>query len=157
MADGPVSVNFQGGGKVQRYLEQLADKLGRGRSVRVGFLESARYPASENQAGLHVATVAFWNEFGTSNAPARPFFRYTIAMKSPKWGSDLAKIAKETGYDGEKTLALMGERIKWQIVHSINIWQEPPNAPYTIRKKGFNKPLIETSLMLRSVDYQVLT
>lgn len=152
-----VSINFQGGAKLDRKLAEIASRLGSGRKVRVGFLEHSRYPASATSPGLHVATVAFWNEFGTIHAPARPFFRYTIAMKSPNWGRDLAKIAVANDYDGEKSLALMGERIKGQIQHSINTWSAPPNAPSTIRIKGFDHPLIHTTLMLRSVDYQVLS
>jgi hypothetical protein len=152
-----VSVNFQGGTKLDQYLAALATRMTNAKSVRVGFLENARYPATANKPGLHVATVAFWNEFGTINAPARPFFRYTIAMKSPKWGPALAKFAAATNYDGQKTLTLMGLMIQNQIRHSINVWSAPPNEPSTISRKGFDHPLIETAYMLRSVDYQVLT
>ena len=151
-----VNLTISGGDKLQRHLAQIAQRLGRNTAVRVGFLERARYPAAKNKAGLHVAQVAFWNEFGTIKAPPRPFFRYTIATKSPGWGKDLGSIAVATNYNGPQTLALMGERIKDQIQTSINSWSSPPNAASTIRRKGFDAPLRHTMLMLRSVDYEVV-
>ncbi len=152
-------MEMTGGNKLQRHLARIAAKLGKGGVVNVGFLEGATYPGDpENpkQAGMPVAQVAFFNEFGTSRAPPRPFFRGMIAAKSPRWGDAMAKIAKATNYDSDATLALMGTRIKDQLVHSINELREPALAPSTIARKGFDKPLIETAHMLRSVDFQVL-
>lgn len=47
----------------------------------------------------------------------------------------------------------MGDGIRGQLQTSIRDWTTPPNSPDTIAKKGFNKPLIDTSHMLNSVDY----
>jgi hypothetical protein len=148
------SLELKGGLKLDRYLRETAEKLGNGKAVKVGFLENARYPDKE---GNYVAQVAFWQEFGAPKAgiPARPFMRDTIAKKSPNWGPALGKIAKATGYDSAKTMAQMGEGIKGQFQGAINAWSTPPNSYGTILNKGFNKPLIHTALMLRSVDYEV--
>ena len=49
----------------------------------------------------------------------------------------------------------MGEHIKDQLQGSIRDLMEPALSPVTIAKKGFSKPLIETSHMLNSVDYDI--
>ncbi|MDR7940160.1 hypothetical protein RIU82_09415 [Enterobacter soli] len=143
---------FSGGAALEAKLAELAEKLGDGKTLRVGFLEGATYPD-----GQSVPMVAAANEYGdpAMNRPPRPFFRNMIAEKSPEWPQDIAKIAEATGYDTEKMLGLMGENIKSQLQGSIRGLMEPALSPVTIAKKGFSKPLIETSHMLNSVDYDI--
>ncbi|HFY5859508.1 TPA: hypothetical protein ACIH6E_003942 [Salmonella enterica subsp. enterica serovar Typhimurium] len=143
---------FSGGAALEAKLSELAEKLGDGKMLRVGFLEGATYPD-----GQSVPMVAAANEYGdpAMNRPPRPFFRNMIADKSPEWPQDIAKIAETTGYDAETMLGLMGEHIKGQLQGSIRDLMEPALSPVTIAKKGFSKPLIETSHMLNSVDYDI--
>lgn len=143
---------FSGGAALEAKLAELAEKLGDGKTLRVGFLEGATYPD-----GQSVPMVAAANEYGdpAMNRPPRPFFRNMIAEKSPEWPHDIAKIAEATGYDAETMLGLMGENIKSQLQGSIRDLMEPALSPVTIAKKGFSKPLIETSHMLNSVDYDI--
>lgn len=148
-------VEIRGGERFARKLTAIAKQLGNGHAVKVGFLAGANYPSKDGEPGLPVAQVALWNEFGTKHSPARPFMRDTIERESPRWGERLAKFAKATDYDGQKTMTLMGERMVGQIQRTINEFRDPPNAPATVKQKGFNKPLIETSHMLRSVAYEV--
>ena len=176
-----VNLSITGGDKIAAKLSQMAGRLGRGGEVAVGFLEGATYPAvakkaladttarisKRDRAGLTkaaastdsptVPTVAFWNEFGTSRAPPRPFFRQMIAAKSPNWGNALGAAAKKTNYDTPQTLGIVGEVIQGQLVRSINDFTSPPLAASTIARKGFSKPLIDTSVMIRAVDYEVKT
>ncbi len=91
----------------------------------------------------------------TVNIPMRPYFRTMIAKQSPGWGVRLGKILVGAKYDGALALGRMGEVIKGQLQDSIREWTDPPNAPSTVAKKGFDKPLIETGHMLNSVDYEV--
>ncbi|ELY6087820.1 hypothetical protein SNQ11_002957 [Cronobacter sakazakii] len=143
---------FSGGAALEAKLAELAEKLGDGKTLRVGFLEGATYPD-----GQSVPMVAAANEYGdpAMNRPPRPFFRNMIAEKSPEWPQDIAKIAEATGYEAEAMLGLMGEHIKGQLQGSIRDLMEPALSPVTIAKKGFSKPLIETSHMLNSVDYDI--
>lgn len=143
---------FSGGEALEKKLAELAERLGESKTLRVGFLEGATYPDGES-----VPMVAAANEFGdpAMNRPPRPFFRNMIADKSPKWGDDIGKIAVATNYDTSTLLPLMGERIKDQLQGSIREFYDPPLSPYTIKKKGNDKPLIETSHMLNSVDYDI--
>ena len=141
--------------KVARKLKEIVDKMG-GDTLKVGFLEGATY-----SDGTPVASVAFWNEFGTTRAgeerqPPRPFFRTMVAEKSPTWPAQMAQLAKSTGYDGPRVLALMGEQIEGDLKESINKFTDPPLAPSTIKAKGFDKPLIDTSHMVNSTGYEVV-
>jgi hypothetical protein len=137
-------------GGVEGYLRELARKFTGRPILKVGFLEGATYPD-----GKSVAMVASFNEFGTRNMPPRPFFRRMIADKSHEWGPAAANLLKSTNYDVDKTLMLVGEGIKGQLQQSINDLVSPPLAQSTIDRKGFSKPLIDTSVMINSVDYEV--
>lgn len=103
---------------------------------------------------LSVAQVAFWNNFGTKRARARPFFSNTIDELKPTLGETLATVAKKTGFDTRRTLELMGTGIKDKIVKSIVDWPAD-NADLTVALKGFNKGLIHQGIMQRSVDFEV--
>lgn len=105
-------------------------------------------------APLSVAQVGFWNEFGTATSPARPAIRITVKAKSPNWGKRMAALAKATNYDSAAILGGMGEVVQGQIKQTINSWPAD-NAPLTVAIKGFNKGLIDSSVMVRSVDYEV--
>lgn len=143
--------SLQGSEKVMQALEEIAKKMGGG-GVSVGFMEGATYPD-----GTPVAAVAFWNEFGdpANNRPPRPFFREMIESESPAWPKKMAKLAKAMDYDGKKVLGLMGEDIGGGLQQSINEFTTPGLAESTKKAKGFDKPLIDTSTMIRAVSYQV--
>lgn len=140
---------LSGGKEISKALSAIAEKMSG--SVKVGFLEGATYPD-----GTSVAQVAFWNEFGTTRIPSRPFFRTMISRESPGWGVLLAGAAKHYDYNSDTILKLMGTQIAEQLQQSIVGWKDPPNAPSTVRIKGFNKPLIHTSHMQNSVDFEVI-
>lgn len=145
-------VTLKGGDRTKAVLARIGTQVGKGGVVKVGFLATSRYPD-----GTYIAQVAFWNEFGTTRAPARPFFRGMIADKSPTWGKALSKNLKATNYNSERTLGLMGQGIADQLTESIVNWSQPPNADSTVARKGFNDPLIDTGEMQRAPDFVVET
>lgn len=159
MATHGITASLKGGEALERHLKHIHEQLGPGATVNVGFLADATYPADAASKGapLKVAQVAFWNEFGTKRAPPRPFIRDMIESKSPRWGNALGLQLRATDYDAEAAMLRMGEGIQGQMVKSIVDFKDPPNAPYTVARKGFNKPLIDSGVMQRSVDYQVIT
>lgn len=118
-------------------------------SVRVGVLESATYPD-----GTPVAMVAFWNEYGTKTSPVRAFFRTTVSDQKKNWVLSVQNLMKMHD-DPKKVMGLIGEHMRGQIVQSINTWTDPPNAPYTVARKGFNAPLRDTGQLMRSISYEV--
>ncbi len=103
-------------------LLELAKKA-RG-SVKIGFIDSDQAP------------IAFWNEFGHKGrfpAPPRPFFRTMVANESGKWPQMMAGQLKSSKFDGQKTLAYMGEEIDGSLKQSIRDLTSPPLSKTTLR------------------------
>jgi hypothetical protein len=103
---------------------------------------------------LPVATVAFWDNFGTKISKARPFFSDMIAEQSPYWGPHLAIAMRTSRYNTRVALTIMGEKINDALVKKIVDWPQD-NAPLTVAIKGFNKGLIDRGIMQRSTGYDV--
>lgn len=152
---------IRGGEKLERAMAELARKVSKPASLRVGFLENARYAD-----GTPVAMIAAINEYGapSRNQPPRPFFRRMIDAKQGEWPEALATLLVQTDYDAAKALDVAGAAIAGQLRESITTLVDPPLAPSTIRKKGFAKPLIggvtknsQGGHMLKSVDHEVKT
>lgn len=141
-----------GGDLLEQALKKIGDRIGRAREVRVGFLEGSVEPD-----GSSTAEVAAINEYGAPEAgiPARPFFSGMIAEKSPEWGDKFAKLLELSDYDTSRALRRMGDGIATQLRKAIIDFKDPPNAPSTIAKKGFDDPLVDTGSMLNSVDREV--
>lgn len=141
-----------GGEGLARALEDIASRFKDGGTVRVGFLENATYPD-----GTPVALVAMIQDFGAPRAgiPPRPFFRNMVREKSPEWPAAIRQLLIDNDYDVQKVLALTGEAIAGQLRQSIIDTNEPPLAASTIRRKGHDKPLVDTGHMLNSVDFEV--
>jgi hypothetical protein len=143
----------KGGDRLDAYLAKLAKKVARKGHVRVGFLEGATYPD-----GAPVAEIAAIQNFGAPAAgiPPRPFFSNMVNREAGGWGVKMAQVLKRAEYDGEKALALMGQGIAGQLRQSIVDTNDPPLKPETARRKGFDKPLVDTGHMLASVDSEVV-
>lgn len=146
-------VTISGGDKLERRLRELAAGLTKSAKLRVGFLENATYPD-----GKSVAMVAAIQDFGAPAAgiPPRPFFRNMVAAKKEGWGDALAANLKATDFDAEKALARVGDGIAGQLRQSIKDTNAPPLKPATVRRKGHDKPLVDTGHMLNSVDFEVV-
>lgn len=141
---------LRGGDKLEKALEKIS--AGMHGELSVGFMSGATYPD-----GTPVSAVAFWNEFGVPghNQPARPFFRGMIEKESPSWPKEIAEAARTTNYDGKKVLELMGQEIAGKLTESINDFSGAPLSPSTVAKKGFDKQLVDTGLMVKSVTFKV--
>ena len=147
--------------KVKKKLEErLKPKL----ELEVGFFESATYKNGEK-----VAQVAYWNEYGTSMIPPRPFFRNAIKENSKEWLKLIQSTQLKTK-DMGKTLAFVGDNASYDISDSITNLSSPANSEKTInggwitlpngkrfkvKGKGSDNPLIDTGIMVKSVTYIV--
>ncbi len=145
-------VSARGGDRFAAKLREIARRLGADPYVKVGFPQGSTYPD-----GTSLPLVAAVNEFGAPSRgqPARPFMRNTIKKHGKEWPKAAAKLLKANDYDAKKTLALVGEGIKGQLQQSIHDLVAPPLAQSTIDRKGFSKPLIETSFMWKSITVEV--
>lgn len=142
----------RGGDRASKVIKELAERLARPVTLRVGFLENARYPS-----GTPVAMIAAIQNYGAprANIPPRPFFSNMVAAKSPEWPEAISRLLQQNNYDIVKTLRLTGEAIKGQLQQSIRDTNSPPLRPATITRKGSAKPLIHTGHLLNSVAYSV--
>lgn len=154
--------------------------LFKGGSVKAGVLSDATYAD-----GLNVATVAFWNEYGTRSAPPRPFMRNAIAENKDKWREILLSLLKATNYDTGRALAMLGEEMAGDIRQSLLSGAFEANTDVTLllkdrfpmnpeditltdllkavadveageKPKGsHNKPLVWTGTLSKSIKYEV--
>lgn len=126
------------------------DKIKEG-IVRVGFFEGTQY-----EGGKTVASVARYNEFGLG-VPRRSFMRPAVhnnrQILVDRLRSEYKKAFKDNGNTMD-VLSIFGQLVQGLVQNQIINTNYPPNAPSTIKKKGFNAPLRDTRLMLHSVRHQ---
>lgn len=134
-------------GSLEKALNRLlvSDK----QHVKVGVLDNSKYPD-----GTSVASVAFWNEYGTKTTPSRPFIRTAVKDNKAVW-SKMTIQGIRAGYDMEKVFGLVGTQMQQDLQMNIMTWTTPPNAPYTVKMKGFQAPLRNTMLLHDSIKYEV--
>ena len=158
--------SIKGGQKALAALQKIARSLSSASVVKVGFLAGATYPD-----GTPVALVAAVQEYGapSRNIPPRPYFRNMIAAKKAEWPKSIATNLKANDYDAFQTLLETGEAVSGQLRKSIIDTNSPPLSPVTLARRGYTggpynpkdsatfgaKPLVDTGVMLNSVDYEV--
>ncbi len=135
----------------RKFLKEI-EKL-KGLQVHVGF--QAGEVTDDN--GVDIANVAAFNELGTATAPARPFLRKSVDENTGKIKTMCASQLKRLrdGATAEDVLNKVGVFQKGLVQRKIVDGSFAPNAPSTIRKKHSDKPLIDTGLMRRSVNYVI--
>lgn len=150
---------LRGGEKLRAHLDKIAKNLGTAKAVEAGYLGGT----TENGASLPM--IAAIQEYGTTQAgknhsvtiPARPFMRTTAAEKQNVWCANLAQSLKNNDCNAQKSLAEVGEIMIGDIEMAVRDWADPPNAPATVKKKGFNKPLVDKGDLLKKADFNVIS
>lgn len=117
------------------------------------FLKGGRFvkKAKSNFATTHKAKGHMHRQ------PPRPFFRRMIADKKDGWGPQLGKLLKRDDYNAVKSLWQMAAKIEGDLQSSIKNFVDPALARSTVRKKGFEKPLIDKGIMWQSTGHEVTT
>lgn len=106
-----------------------------------------------------LALIWFWNEKGTIYIPPRPAmqyslmgFRYVVTTRAIQSAyTEFLKAPSTT-----KFLKEIGKAHKEVLKKTVIEWASPSNAPITIKRKGFNDPLIHTKKLLNSIDYKIV-
>lgn len=142
------------GERLMKELRELAEL-----EVVIGF---QRGKASEDN-GTDLTDIAMWNELGTEgkyggeHIPSRPFMRDSV---------DKHKAAIEHILKAQEEVLLSGGTAR-KILETIGIFQKDlmqteieqgsfaPNKRSTIRRKGSDKPLIDTGQMKNSVNFLI--
>lgn len=139
----------QGEAAIKR-LEEL-----RGLSIEVGYQSDQM--AEDGETSL--AEIAYWNHFGTVDKdgqvmiPARPFMD-TLDLQQDQLFEFSGQALEALGSSREVAEAI-GSKAKSMIQDAIRNGDWAPNAPSTIRKKGSDKPLIDTGTMRQGVQYVI--
>lgn len=134
----------------KRYFQELK-KLAE-MEVVVGFQEGQAY-----EDGTSMAEVAAYNEFGSSDTPARPFMKQSFEKreKGLQAACDQVNTALSNGGTAEQALNQLGVIAKGMVQDEIVTGKFSPNAQSTIRQKGSAQPLIDTGTMRQSVNFVV--
>lgn len=144
-----VIINLTGEGRrFERMLRELQD-----REVRIGF----QHGEASEEDGTDICDIAMWNELGTAHAPSRPFLRKSVDENTAEINSFLQskKEGLLRGEPAEQILKEIGIFQKDLIQEKITEGSYTPNAASTIRRKGSDKPLINTGRMRQSVNYVI--
>ena len=137
------------GGKRLQYILRNAGKGGV-KSIDVGVFDSAKY-----QDGTYVATSAAKNEFGSRKIPSRPFIRNANTRLETRVPNTIRRLIDPKKMIIDRHLAdTLGAMAQGEIQDEIRNLREPPNSPETIKRKGSDNPLIDTSKLRRSITWR---
>lgn len=136
----------------KKFMEELKELASL--EVRIGF----QHGIAQEENGTDICDIAAWNELGTEHAPSRPFMRDSVDKHLPAINHMMMS---------QKDALLSGATAKY-ILNTVGLFQKDlmqteieqgdfvANAPETIRRKGSDKPLIDTGQMKNSVNYQIV-
>ena len=135
----------------RKYLAEM-NKL-KDLEIHVGFQKGD----DSYEDGTDVVDVAAFNEFGTSNSPARPFMKQSWENHEEELKAMCQRAGAmiNNGSSAESAAASIGADAVGLIQTEIVEGTFAPNAPSTVRKKGSDRPLIDTGQMRQSVHYVV--
>lgn len=175
----------KGGSAFAAKVRDLAKKVGKSRTLRMGFLEGATHPGG----GLPVAAIAAIQNYGAPKRkiPPRPFFSNMVKDGKANWPKLVATNFKATGGDVVRTLELVGEELEGELRQAIQQMNAPALSPVTVMLRGMRandpalkvtartvgiaarrvrqgktnygasiKPLIDSADMYKSVDSEVV-
>jgi hypothetical protein len=117
-------------------------------TVKVGF------PAGKAPGDM--VSIAFWNHYGTSRIPHRPFITMALFKGRGQIRGALrahAKAMMSGTMSMEQALPLLGLQGQTLVQNQIGSNMPPPNAPSTIRQKGSSRTLIDSGRMIGAVTW----
>lgn len=131
------------------------------KTVKAGWFASNRYPD-----GYSVAqNAAFQNSGGVIKRgdhqiviPARPFMDLAgtnVQTQQSATAKQLINQVLRQNEEAPKALAKIGLLMENEIKKAIVQGEWAPNAPSTVKKKGFNKPLVDSGILLKTVASKV--
>ena len=154
-----VRVEDHGAKRAQRIAKQPRLKL------RIGILEAEaarQHPYA--RSGITIGNIAFWSEYG------QPYRDPPVPRRSWLFGwldEEIDTIVKQLGADTQRVLfggadervalSQRGSVYRQQIEDRIR-YANPfaSNRPSTIRKKGFDLPLIDSEEFVESIRWEVV-
>lgn len=151
-----MSVKVSGGTKIASRVAELKRKFRDAPTVLIGVPKSA----GNYEDGVHTATVAAVNEFGSADGriPERSFLRSGIEDSKPqiiKLYEKMMPDAIDKDLDIRTIQAMIGELVVGNVVQKISEGIGPANAPSTVKAKGSSTPLVNTGHLRQSITYVI--
>lgn len=142
-------------GELEKSLRELKKK-----SVLVGIPQEKASRPEEGEK-INNAELAYIHTNGSPkrNIPARPFIQPAVESKKQQLGDKFGQAIKNalTGKDPKPELEKAGmiaqNASRAWFTNPANNWM--PNTEETIKRKGSDKPLIDTAEMRKSITYVV--
>lgn len=144
--------------KAQDQIQKELEKQFGNSYVTIGLHEEQGGAAVHDaESGMTNAAIGAANHFGVpGHIPARPWLDVGVATGNPRY----LKILEQCVEKDEPVQVALGrigvEAVGFTQVYMTNL-RTPPNAAYTIAKKGSDNPLIDTGLLRQSVTFKIET
>ena len=132
--------------------------------VEVGIFSdhAARVPKDEHDEGLSNVEIGYKHEMGVirEGIPSRSFLEMPLRTELPSIiKAEAAALVASFAEDGPKAMlervGFMGEAAIQEAFDTSGFGTWAPNHPETVQRKGFNKPLIDTSQLRESISSRV--
>lgn len=128
---------------------------GKQSSLEVGLIEGVSDPEDIFKGAVNEVGVA------SKNIPPRPWMRTTLDTNADEYLRLISKLfveEMEKGMPGgdARIKVELGKKVSIDLQKAITTWSDPANAIRTVRKKGFNNPLIEFGDLQHAPTYRVL-
>lgn len=147
-----------------RRLKALLASLDK-KTVSTGWFETDRYeadPARNRKGGMPVALVAFWLDNGTTNMPARPFFREAVASSLSEIKQLIKRnvgLVSQDKMTPDEALMQVGLFLEGKIIDNIKSQRFAPLSERHLEwKKQFHsnpQMLIDTGKLWQSLKSKV--
>ena len=146
------------------YLKNIkrACKKGNVRHIRFGWIDKKKYPSGHKNEGTYIASVAYWQEFGTRgesgvHIPPRPYFRQLVNKVKFGYNEEIKKYFQSlcTGLVDNITLISLATEITKDYNEVVLSQSNKKLSPITIRIKGHTYQLDDTGVMLTSFKAKV--
>ena len=132
------------------------------RHIRFGWIDKKKYPSGHKNEGTYIASVAYWQEFGTmgengEHIHPRPYFRQLVNEVKFSYNEEIKKYFQSlcTGLVDNITLISLATEITKDYNEVVLSQSNKKLSPITIRIKGHTYQLDDTGVMLTSFKAKV--
>lgn len=130
---------------------------GKQSSLEVGLLEGITDPKTIAKGAINEVGA----DMGAYEIPARPWMSTTLDVNANEYlkllGDEFVKEMEKGMPGGDVRIkAKLGKRVSNDLKIAIAKWSDPPNRPSTVKRKGFNNPLVEKGLLKEAPTYRIL-
>lgn len=131
--------------------------------IRFGWIDGKSYPSGHPSAGLKIAQVASYHEFGVKAStdkpaiPQRPYFRQTIQKVRYGFKGELMEIFNDVIHNKPPMPALtkLSNSLSKQYQISVARQNFQGLSEYTIKLKKHNYQMVDSSIMQNSFQSKV--